>query len=542
MSTEHDVEPRRELVLRDYQRRGIDWLRGEPGGAPRNGALFLEPGLGKSAILLHAFVESGFTRCLYVAPLRVAATVPAAEASKWPRLADLHVHTVAGSASERVRALAQRRPGKNLYTIGYHSLDWLVSAINDGTLRLPRFDLVVFDESSKLKNPGTRVFKAAFGLAKYATQVVVASGTPTAQSLANIWAQIAVLDRGAALGKSYSHFLGRYFTTEGRRIVVAHASTRERIHEAVKDQVFALRAADWLELPAVQTIEREVDIDEDVRDAIDLAAEGAAFEVTLDGRRAVYPAAGNPAQAAMRAWMMTQGFIRTGAAGDYATVHDAKLDALVDLVEELDGEPLIVAHHFQFDRARILDRLADEGVTGVEIFNAKDSAELAAQITRFQSGEIRVLLAHPTAMAHGIDGLQHGGHHLAFFGQPWSVESSLQFIGRLARSGQSRPVLVHYIAVKDSLDQAIRYAIEHGATGNEALLAALAWRETTREAASGATAEDLHAEFTRRLLELRRRAQQAHPDHGGTAEEFIAVRAEMDALRAQYAATQEANT
>jgi len=299
-------------------------------------------------------------------------------------------------------------------------LHWLVDAINAGRLKIPRFRLLVLDESTKVKNPSTKTFRAAFALAKYADQVVTASGTAAVQGLEGLWAQVSVIDKGAALGKSYSAFLRRYFIQDGYRMTPAPGSEKA-ILKAVEPVAFALRGEDWLDLPSLIRRDIVVQVPADVRASIERAAAGADFAVDFDDAdgtptRAHFKATDIPPRAAMRAWQLTQGFIK-GGESEWFPVHDEKLDALSDLVEELAGEPLLVAHHFQFDRHRIVARLAQDGVDGVEVFDAKNAADLAEQIGRWQRGEIRVLLIHPQSGGHGVDGLQKGGHHLCWYGR-----------------------------------------------------------------------------------------------------------------------------
>ena len=528
-----------DYVLRPYQTRALEFL-GRPGS--NGGALLIEVGMGKTAILAHHAVRGGFSRTLYVGPKRVAASVPSAEVPRWAELrqAGLEVVVVEGDERARINALSRRGNHPMIFTLGFHQLHWLVDAINAGRLKIPRFRLLVLDESTKIKNPNTKTFRAAFALAKYADQVVTASGTAAVQGLEGLWAQVSVIDKGAALGKSYSAFLRRYFIQDGYRMTPAPGSEKA-ILKAVEPVAFALRGEDWLDLPSLIRRDIVVQVSADVRASIERAAAGADFAVDFDDAdgtptRAHFKATDIPARAAMRAWQLTQGFIK-GGESEWFPVHDEKLDALSDLVEELAGEPLLVAHHFQFDRHRIVARLAQDGVDGVEVFDAKNAADLAEQIGRWQRGEIRVLLIHPQSGGHGVDGLQKGGHHLCWYGQMWSAEGALQLEARLHRSGQTKPVLVHHIVVEDSLDEAIRAAIRTGAKGNEALMVALAWRDATARARPGATEQEVEASMQERLAELRRQMQRLHPDRSGadTAEDFIRVRRQYEKLKAEMA-------
>ena len=514
------------FTLRPYQERAVEFLGARADA--HGGALFIPMGLGKTAIVLHHFKRTGLKRCLYVGPLRVAATVPAAEVHKWAELQGMPVHTVEGDEAQRLETLSKREAVPAVWTLGFHQLHWLIEAINSGKLKIPAFGLIVFDESSKLKNPATRTFKAALALSKYAKQVVAMSGTPVSQGLQGVWAQVAVVDGGQALGRSFGKFLASYFIKDGYRWRAAHGASEE-VQEAIAPLAFSLVPSDWIEVPRVVHQHITVPLSREVAELIDRAAGGCAFT----WGDAQFEAAENPATSAMRAWQATQGFIKA-AEGEFLPVHDAKLDALVDLLDELgNDEQVLIGHHFQFDRTRILRRLQDEGIERVEVLGARTAAELQDQLARWGRREIRVLLLHPASAGHGVDGLQVSCNRLVWFGKQWSVELNEQTTARLARSGQHRTVFVHHIDAEDSLDQAIDEAVVSGARGNDALLAALAYREARAHATPGATEEAVRSDFERRLTALKKQMAAAHPDRSGTqdtAAEFIRLRKQVKQL------------
>ena len=160
--------------------------------------LLLDMGLGKTAITLHAIDELVNNRfevdkVLVIAPLRVAQTVWAQEAEKW-ELA-LRVERVLGSAAERRAALGRTA---NVYVINRENVEWLVHEVGK---RWP-FDMVVIDELSSFKSARAGRFRALRRVRGKIVRIVGLTGTPAPNGLIDLWAQMYLLDRGEALGKT----------------------------------------------------------------------------------------------------------------------------------------------------------------------------------------------------------------------------------------------------------------------------------------------------------------------------------------------------
>lgn len=127
-------------------------------------------------------------------------------------------------------------------------------------------------------------------------------------------------------------------------------------------------------------------------------------------------------------------------------VHDEKLEALKRLVNELNGQPLLVAAQFTCEADAIV-----AAVPGAEIVTTDT---LPAKLPRWIAGDIPVLVANPASLGHGVDGLQDGGaRHVCFFSQTWQSAKRQQFIARLRRGGQERRVVVHDIVAGGFLEE-----------------------------------------------------------------------------------------
>ena len=145
-------------------------------------------------------------------------------------------------------------------------------------------------------------------------------------------------------------------------------------------------------------------------------------------------------------------------------VHDAKLDALEELMEGLQGQPALVFYSFKHDIDRVVDRLGKK--YRVRVYkDSKDADD-------WNAGKLDVLLAHPASTAYGLN-LQAGGHNVVWFGLNWSLELYQQANARLYRQGQDKPVVVHHLVVQDSIDMDVIDALDAKKDGQDALLDAI---------------------------------------------------------------------
>jgi SNF2 family DNA or RNA helicase len=155
-----------------------------------------------------------------------------------------------------------------------------------------------------------------------------------------------------------------------------------------------------------------------------------------------------------------------GAAG----LHDAKLEALADLIEEQEGQPLLVAVQFQHEVDRIREYLKDQSIPylggGVSI------GESNRIVDAWNAGKVPVLLAHPTSVAHGLN-LQAGGNAVCWFSLTWNLEEFDQFNARVYRQGQTKPVTFHYIIAVDTIDDNVLTALRSKDRTQKALMQSL---------------------------------------------------------------------
>jgi len=444
------------MLLRDdmhaYQNRAVQYIKDK-----RRCALFLGLGMGKTCTALTAAVDllDSFqaNRVLVIAPLRVAASVWHNEVASWDHLRHLKVGSVLGT--ERNRLAVLQRGGYDVYTINRENVPWLVKHYGK---KWP-FDFVVIDESSSFKTPGTKRFRAIKSIAPLINYLVLLTGTPAPNGLMDIWSQMYLIDFGAALGRTIGNYKQRFFEREGYGgySFKLRDGADKTIHALIEPMAISMAAADYLELPERININYsvalpamvQVEYEKFERELLVEFADGADVE------------AANAAVLANKLLQWCNGAIYTDEFKNYRELHTAKLDALVDVVEDNTGENMLVAYSYKSDLERLQARFPDAVVLD------KDPET----IDRWNRGEISMLLAHPQSAGHGLN-LQHGGSLIVWFGLCWSLEYYQQFNARLHRQGQTCAVRILHIVAAGCLDERVLSVLANkDATQRELLLA-----------------------------------------------------------------------
>lgn len=445
----------KEFTPRAYQKLMTSHILGEP-----RCAVWAGMGLGKTVSTLNAmdaeFITGENHPVLVLAPLRVARSVWGAEAKKWKHLRHINVMPIIGSEAERLSAL---RYDASVYTCNYDNLVWLVKHFGE---RWP-FRRVVADESTRLKS-----LRLSFRTSKNGTQYLAGqggvraralgylahtkiknftelTGTPSPNGLIDLWGQIWFLDAGQRLGRTFSGFRERYFRTsfDGYGCTPL-PTTQEQIHERLRDICLTIDAADWFDLDAPVVNNIYVDLPPKARQLYrDMEKE---MFMTLEGHEVE---AFGAAARTIKCLQLANGAAYVDDKGAWKNVHDAKLEALEDIVEEAAGMPVLVAYHFKSDLARLKrafpnGRVLDNDPSVLDDWNA---------------GKIPILFAHPASAGHGLN-LQDGGNILVFFGHWWDLEQYQQIAERIGpvrqlQAGYKRPVFIHHIIARDTVDELV---------------------------------------------------------------------------------------
>lgn len=454
MSSKQNTQLKREQ-LHGYQLKAVQHILDNP-----KSGLFLDMGLGKTASTLTAvadlFKELQAVKVLVIGTKRIAESVWGAEALKWEHLSHLRVVKIKGTQKQRVALLD--RPG-DVYTISRDNVAWLCQHFKFGAMP---FDVLVIDESSSFKNPKSMRFKALRKCIMYFNRVVLLTGTPAPNGLIDLWAQIYLLDNGERLGRFITDFRSKYFypgATNGH--IVYNYKLKDQGEQAIYKQIgdicLSMKTGDYLkDLPDKRVVFIEVALnDKNRRQYIELEKEAV---LEIEGEEI---SAANVLALNMKLSQLANGAVYTSEDKQILEVHDSKLEALEDLVEEAQGKPVLVSYEFISDKERILKR-----------FKGSRTLETDKDIQDWNSGKIPMLVTHPASAGHGLN-LQKGGNIIVHFSVPWSLELYEQFNARLHRQGQDQAVFVYHLIVRKSIDDAKRKALESKAMTQNDLMEAL---------------------------------------------------------------------
>ncbi len=429
--------------------------------------LFLDMGLGKTVITLTAIHDLKFNRWeiakpLIIAPKKVAEATWTAEASKWEHLKKMRIIRVLGSPTQRVKSLAT--PG-DVYVINRENTQWLVNYFrNDWP-----FDMVVLDESSSFKNGSSKRFKSMRLVRSRIKKMVELTGTPASNGLEDLWAQVYLLDGGARLGATMGAYRDKYFIPGRRnRTTIFDYKPKDGsfdlIQKAISDICISMKASDYLTLPKMLVNNIPV--------MLDSKAKKAYSQLEMDLLLQVDDNTITAGSAAVLTGKLLQ--LCNGAIYDEdkntIEVHDCKIEAFMELLEQLNGQHALVLYNFQHDRQRLLKALTKTNLRFRVYSKEQDQ-------TDWNNGEIDVLLAHPGSCGYGLN-IQHGGHHVIWFGLTWSYEQYEQANKRLYRQGQEHPVVIHHLLVQGGMDETVMEALESKGDVQDTLLRALKARIT----------------------------------------------------------------
>lgn len=440
--------------------------------------LFIGMGLGKTVVSLTVFNELKWNRftvkkALVIAPKNVAQNVWAQECLKWDHLKHIRCSQILGAEKQRIAAI---RAEADLYIINRENVVWLTDYLGG---KLP-FEMVIIDELSSFKSAGTKRWKALKKAIRPVRYRLGLTGTPAPNGYLDLWPQVYLLDEGERLGAKLGDYRARYFTMGAHKGHVVYEwklriGAKDAINRKLQDLCLSMKSEDWLALPPTLYSTVFVQMDAKGRGAYEKFKKDKVLPLlkAADGIWQLDPR--DPGQLAEmnavikgdtaatvtgKLLQMANGAVYDDTQG-VVHIHDAKLDALEEIVEANAGENLLVFYAYQHDKNRILDRFPK-----ARIFSGPQDAE------DWNAGKVPMLLCHPASTGHGLN-LQHGGHIIVWFGLTWSLELYQQANARLPRPGQKRSVIILHIVCKDTHDEHVLAALQSKDTEQSALLSAL---------------------------------------------------------------------
>ena len=442
-------------VPHEYQRKAIEFVERTP-----RCLLALDMGLGKTSITLCAITrlmdQFSVNRVLIIAPLYVASDTWRRELKKWEFDSDI-VPTMAiavGTAVERRRAIES---SADIVCINRENTAWLVREYGWRW----NFDMIVIDESSSFKSYSSQRFKALRKILPQVSRVVELTGTPRPRSIEDLWPQIYLLDGGQRLGRSITSFR-EVFETPGRRNGVQiyewlpRPGAEADIYGRISDIVVSMQAEDWISVPEVNVIPHYVHLPDGVRDQYHRMCRDQVIEIESNPVVAL-----NAGSLCGKLLQMANGSVYDEG-GEIRHVHDEKIKCLEEILESTE-EPVIVFYWFKHDRLRLRESFAK--LNPREISGPQD-------IQDWNDGKIRLLLAHPASMGHGLN-LQQGGHIIVWFGLTWSLELYQQANARLHRQGQRDCVQIHQIIAEHTVDEDVIRSLGRKDLGQQGLIDAV---------------------------------------------------------------------
>lgn len=426
-------------------------------------ALFLEMGLGKTVSALTAIEflisDLDISKVLVVAPKRVAESVWDAEVEKWSHLSSLRTQKIIGRTP--INRLKTLEKDADVYIIGRDNIAWLCKVYEGKAMP---FDMLVLDELSSFKNHRSVRFKALRKVAPSFRRIVGLTGTPAPNGLIDLWAQIYLLDQGERLGRFVSNYRDEYFKPGKRNGDVIYTyelrkGAADKIYEKIGDICMSMKSKDYLTLPGRIVNIIRLKMDKELKKQYDSFEEEQVLSLVEEGTEIT---AMNAGVLSNKLLQFANGAIYD-AEGNVSHIHDLKIEAVKELIEDANGKPVLIAWTFRHDRDRLLKALAPYMPREL-----KDSQD----IKDWNSGKVQVMMLHPASGGHGLN-LQAGGHIIIWFGQTWSLELEQQFNARLDRQGQTETVVINKIVLSETIDEDVARAIKAKGRTQDSLMDAV---------------------------------------------------------------------
>lgn len=441
-------------VQHDYQKAITKFIVDKP-----RVAIFAEMGLGKTSSTLKAIDDLIYdklevNKVLIVAPLKVARLTWKEEIDKWEEFHHLRISKVVGDEKHRLKALEQ---DADIYITNVSNFVWLVEHYR--ALGKWPFQMFIVDESTLFKNKKSKKtsrYKSAEVAAKITKRVVELSGTPMPNSITDVWGQIYLLDQGASLGRTLHEFRCRYMVPlkyfgQNQMLWGPREGALEMIERSIKDIAFSFLTLEHIKMPERVDNVIKIDMPESIKKVYKKLEHD--YLITIDEKLIT---ASTAAVVSNKLLQMANGasYITDEEhpeSKEYVRIHDLKLEALEDVMEQNEDKPIMVLYQFKHDEARLLEYFARYKPRVLSKDQDKED---------WDKGKIRMLLAHPASMAHGLN-LQAGGNIIVWFGLTWNLEHYLQANARLYRQGQKETVVINHLVVAGTMDERVIEALGH---------------------------------------------------------------------------------
>jgi len=461
-------------LLHDYQKKAIHWQCTRP-----NSMLWMDVGLGKSIVTLttvdHLIKQQFLTAVLIAAPIRVCRLVWRQEAKKWEHTKHLTFSMITGTKQQRTMNLLKKA---DVYLINYENLRWLGETLKTYFINKNRplpFNGIVWDEITKMKNSTTHRVRsivrtrvnenAGNKMLDHMAWTTGLTGSPASNGYKDLHGQYLVLDKGRRLGTQKTAFKHRFYRKTGDYKEEPYMDTETTIRQLIGDITLEMSAEDYNPLPDLIVNDLMIELPDQLRKQYDDMERQMFIELDSGNTKEMF----NKASLMNSCFQFSNGAIYPiPGISAWEPIHDLKLEALEDILEESNGQPVLCSYAFRSDAERIMKRFQKD-YDPINLTACKSDGALTRALRRWREGNCPLMIGHAASMAHGIDGLQDAGSHLIWYGLTWSLDLYDQFNGRLRRQGQGKPVVCSRIMTQNTLDQAQAEALAQKATTEESL-------------------------------------------------------------------------
>lgn len=383
--------------LHDYQKRAIKHQT-----TNACSMLWLDMGLGKTAVTLtsiaHLIKTGALRSVLIVAPLRPLRLVWRQEALKWSHTAHLTFSLVSGTPDQRSRALARKA---DVYLINNENLKWLGDLLKTRLLskgkELP-FDGIVWDEVSKMKNSTTKRAKAMLPTVSAMKWMTGLTGTPASNGYIDLHGQYLVVDKGQRLGISKTNFVNTYYFKEGLYKMKPHSFSLDEIKEKISDITLEMSAEEYNKLPDMVVNDVLIEFGKDLRHTYDTMEKEFFLQLDKDNGLELF----NKGSLTNKCLQFSQGAVYLEAGKpEYHVLHDLKLEALDDIIDSAQGNPVLCSYAYKSDAARIMERF--KLLKPVNLTECNSDKKLKDAMAYWKSGDCRLMIGHPACLGAGVE-------------------------------------------------------------------------------------------------------------------------------------------
>lgn len=446
--------------LHDYEKRAVAAaIRLKYAG------IFMGTGLGKTIVALtiidQLLKRKAIRSTLVVGTKKAIYNTWRQEAQDWEHTQRLTFSIIHGNVrrgqSDRVKRQQLFTPA-DVYLINYEGLPWLAKILRQYAHRKFPFSCIFYDESTKMKHSTTQRFKQFKPFMDHFEYRYPMTGTPAPNGVQDLYGQIYVMDLGMSLGTTLTSFRSRFFTRINRNsynLYVPMRGATAAIRKRIASNVIYMKKEDYLSLPPIYPNAIRIDLPEKLRDQYEELEE--KFFIELDNAKVE---SFSQTSLSMKLRQFLQGNVYQGDGKFRRTIaiHREKLEVLKEMVDLKQKETrilegignAIIAYNFQFER----EDLKSIFPNAPSIDGATTEKEAERYIKEWNLKYHPVLLYNPASDPHGLN-LQFGGNQLLWYSLTWNLEHYIQLIDRLHRQRQVKPVFVHHLLFRKTVDEVL---------------------------------------------------------------------------------------